>query len=48
MGWGRTSRDIVSNGSDEEGNGNEVLIVGASPNEAHAGLWDKADLRPSN
>jgi hypothetical protein len=33
--WDRTSRDI-SRGSDEEGNGNEVLIVGASPKDAHA------------
>jgi hypothetical protein len=35
-GWVRTSRDIESKGSDEEGNGNEVLIVGASPKDAHA------------
>ena len=44
-GWIRTSRDMVSNWSDEEGNGNEVLIVGASPKNAHAGLMTENTTR---
>src|SRR4051794_2436372 len=35
--WDRTSREIGSSWSDEDGNGNEVLIVGASPDDSHAG-----------
>jgi hypothetical protein len=35
--WTRTFADIESSWSDEDGNGNEVLIVGASPKDGHAG-----------